>query len=302
MAATPVGQIGFIGLGAMGMGMAQSLLRAGYPVQGYDIAEHAVRAFEEAGGKGAHSVGAAAAGANILILMVVNAEQVESILFGQEGVAASLAAGSVVMICSTVAPAFARHIAGRLYAMGLEMLDAPVSGGTARAAQGALTMMTSGHPIAYERCNPLLDVMAATIYRLGDECGQGSTMKMINQLLAGTHLVVAAEAMAFAAKAGMDLETVYDVICNSAGGSWMFQNRVPHMLADDYTPHSAVDIWVKDLGIVLETGKAERFPLPLAAAAYQLYVAASAQGWGRIDDAGVVKVYELLANMSIHEP
>jgi 3-hydroxyisobutyrate dehydrogenase len=185
--------------------------------------------------------------------------------------------------------------------MGLEMLDAPVSGGTVRAAEGSLSIMTSGHPAAYERCNPLLDAMAANVYRLGDECGQGSTMKMINQLLAGTHLVVAAEAMAFAAKAGMDLETVYKVICNSAGGSWMFQNRVPHILADDYTPHSAIDIWIKDLGIVLETGKAEHFPLPLTAAAYQLYVAASAQGWGRLDDAGVVKVYEMLAHMQIHE-
>jgi 3-hydroxyisobutyrate dehydrogenase len=250
---------------------------------------------------GVSSAAEAAEGADVLILMVLNAEQVESVLFGEEGAAAQLSAGGVVMVCSTVPPAFARLTAERLYALDLEMIDAPVSGGTGRAADGTLSMMTSGHPAAYERAEPVLTALAANVYRLGDECGQGSTMKMINQLLAGVHIVSAVEAMAFAAKSGMDLRTVYDIICTSAGGSWMFQNRMPHVLEDDYTPHSAVDIWIKDLGIVLETGKAERFPLPLTAAAYQIYVAASAQGWGRIDDAGIIKVYEMMGNMKIHE-
>jgi L-threonate 2-dehydrogenase len=293
--------IGFIGLGAMGMGMARSLVRAGFTVRGYDVVPAAVEAFAQAGGVGASSVAEAADGADVVVVMVLNAEQVESVLFGEGNAAAMLPANGVVIVCSTVPPAYARHVAQRLYDMRLEMIDAPVSGGTARAAEGQLTIMASGRPATLTRMESVLEAMAANIYRLGDECGQGSTMKMINQLLAGVHIATAAEAVAFAAKAGMDLETVYDVISNSAGGSWMFQNRVPHILENDYTPHSAVDIWVKDLGIVLETGKAERFPLPLTAAAYQLYVAASAQGWGRIDDAGVVKVYEMMANLRIHE-
>lgn len=292
--------IGFIGLGAMGMGMAQVLLKAGFTVRGYDVMPAAVDRFTGAGGVGVPTAAATAEGTDLLILMVLNAEQVESVLFGGEGAAAKLSAGGVVMVCSTVPPAFARQTADRLYALGLEMLDAPVSGGTGRAADGTLSMMTSGHPAAYERAEPVLAALAANVYRLGDECGQGSTMKMINQLLAGVHIVSAAEAMTLAAKSGMDLQTVYDIICTSAGGSWMFQNRMPHVLEDDYTPHSAVDIWIKDLGIVLETGKAERFPLPLTAAAYQIYVAASALGWGRIDDAGIVKVYEMMGNVKIH--
>jgi L-threonate 2-dehydrogenase len=293
--------IGFIGLGAMGMGMARVLLKEGFAVRGYDVAPAAVDTLTQAGGTGVSSAAEAAEGADVLLVMVLNAEQVESVLFGEDGVAVKLSAGSVVMVCSTVPPAFARQTADRLYAQGLEMIDAPVSGGTGRAADGTLSMMTSGHAAAYKRAEPVLTALAANVYRLGDECGQGSTMKMINQLLAGVHIVSAVEAMAFAAKSGMDLQTVYDIICTSAGGSWMFQNRVPHILEDDYTPHSAVDIWIKDLGIVLETGKAERFPLPLTAAAYQVYVAASAQGWGRIDDAGIVKVYEMMGNVKIHE-
>ncbi|MEZ4637759.1 MAG: NAD(P)-binding domain-containing protein [Caldilineaceae bacterium] len=291
--------IGFIGLGAMGMGMARSLLRAGFTVKGYDVVPAAVTAFVEAGGVGAASVADAAKDADLLVVMVLNAAQVESVLFGEDGAAAQLASGAVVMVCSTTPPAFARQTAQRLADLGLDMLDAPVSGGTVRAADGELSVMASGSPAAFAKAEDVLEAVAANVYRLGDECGQGSSMKMINQLLAGVHIASAAEAIAFAAKAGMDLQTVYDVICNSAGGSWMFQNRVPHILADDYTPHSAIDIWLKDLGIVLDTARDEKFPLPLTAAAYQLYLAASAQGWGRIDDAGVVKVYEMMGKIGI---
>ena len=141
--------------------------------------------------------------------------------------------------------------------------------------------------------------MAAQVYRLGDECGHGSTVKMVNQLLAGVHIAAAAEAMAFGVKAGIDPQILYEVISNSAGSSWIFQNRVPHMLAGDYTPLSAVEIFVKDLGIVLETGKEIRFPLPLSAIAHQLFLMAAAAGLGKEDDAAVVKVFEQLANITV---
>jgi L-threonate 2-dehydrogenase len=202
-------------------------------------------------------------------------------------------------LCSTVAPAYARQTAARLSAMGLEMLDAPVSGGVARAAEGKLSIMASGSPAAFARSEPVLDALAERVYRLGDECGQGSTVKMVNQLLAGVHIAAAAEAMALGVKAGVDPQQLYEVISNSAGSSWMFQNRVPHMLAGDYTPLSAVEIFVKDLGIVLETGKAQRFPLPLAATAHQLFLMAAAAGYGRLDDSAVVKVFEQLAGISV---
>lgn len=291
--------VGFVGLGAMGMGMARALLQAGIAVKGYDIKETALDAFAGAGGERTASAAEVAYGADVLIVMVVDSEQAEEVLFGAGQTAASLSRGSVVMLCSTVPPAFARATAGRLRQMGLEMLDAPVSGGVVRAAEGSLSVMASGRPAAFARCEPVLKAVAENVYRLGDECGQGSTVKMVNQLLAGVHIAAAAEAMALGAKAGVDPQTLYEVICNSAGSSWMFQNRVPHMLAGDFTPLSAVEIFVKDLGIVLQTGKEQRFPLPLSAAAHQMFLMAAAAGFGRQDDAAVVRVFEQLANVEV---
>jgi L-threonate 2-dehydrogenase len=290
--------IGFIGLGAMGLGMATTLVQAGFAVRGYDVNPATQERFAAAGGQAVTTAAAAATGVDVLLLMVVSAEQAEAVLF-EGGAAAALLAGSVVMLCSTVAPAFARQLGKRLGSLGREMLDAPVSGGVARAAAGQLSIMASGSAAAFARCEPLLAVLAERVYRLGDQCGQGSTVKMVNQLLAGVHIAAAAEAMALGVKAGVDPQVLYEVISNSAGSSWMFQNRVPHMLAGDYTPLSAVEIFVKDLGIVLATGQAERFPLPLAAAAHQLFLMAAAAGYGRLDDSAVVKVFEQLAGISV---
>ncbi len=291
--------IGFVGLGAMGMGMAHSLLRAGFTVRGFDINPTAVQTFSEAGGIGVSSVREAAEGADVFIIVVVNAEQTESVLFGSGEAAQTLAPGSVVIACSTVKPDFAREVDQRLQALGLEMLDAPISGGPARAAQGELSIMASGAPATFEKVDAVLNAMAANLFRLGDEVGYGSTTKMVNQLLAGVHIAVAAEAMALGVKAGMDPQKLYEVISNSAGSSWMFQNRVPHMLAGDFTPLSAVEIFVKDLGIVLEAGKELRFPLPLSAAAHQMYLMAASAGWGREDDSAVVKIFEQMAGIKV---
>lgn len=291
--------VGFIGLGAMGLGMATTLVQRGFSVKGYDLNPQAGERLVAAGGMSVGSAAEAARGADVLIVMVATAEQAEEALFGAGDAAAALPAGALVMLCSTVAPADARQTAAQLRKLGLEMLDAPVSGGVARAAAGKLSMMASGSLAAFARAEPVLDALAERVYRLGDECGQGSTVKMVNQLLAGVHIAAAAEAMALGVKAGVDPQQLYEVISNSAGSSWMFQNRVPHMLAGDYTPLSAVEIFVKDLGIVLETGKAQRFPLPLAAVAHQMFLMAAAAGYGRLDDAAVVKVFEQLAGISV---
>ena len=291
--------VGFIGLGAMGLGMARRLVGQGFPVHGFDLNPAAGQALVEAGGQSAVSAAAAAQVANILLLMVVSSEQVEAVLFGAGAVAAALPTGSLVIMCSTVKPEFARQTATRLAARGLDVLDAPVSGGVIKAAAGELSIMASGSPGAFAKAEAVLAALATRVYRLGDECGQGSTVKMVNQLLAGVHIAAAAEAMALGVRAGVDPQELYEVISNSAGSSWMFQNRVPHMLAGDYTPLSAVDIFVKDLGIVLETGKELRFPLPLSATAHQLFLMAAAAGFGRQDDAAVVKVFEQLAGIQV---
>lgn len=290
-------QIGFVGLGAMGMGMARSLVQAGFPVRGYDIAPAATQELVQAGGSAADSVAAAAQGAEIFVVMVVSAEQAEDVLFGAGNAASTLPPGAAVMLCCTVPPAYARHTAARLQEMGLEMLDAPVSGGPLRAADGTLSVMASGSPAVFEKCGPALEAVAANVYRMGDEPGLGSVMKSINQLLAGVHIASMAEALVYGAKQGVDPQQIYEVICASAGNSWMFENRAPHILENDYSPKSAIDIWNKDLGIVLEAGKENRLALPLAAVAHQMFLAASAQGMGRLDDAAVVKIYAQLAGV-----
>ncbi|MDP4002776.1 L-threonate dehydrogenase [Methylobacterium sp. NEAU K] len=280
-----------IGLGSMGSGMAGSLLRAGFAVAACDVNPDAVARFAAAGGCGAETPAEAAAGADVVVSVVVNAAQTEAVLFGPDGAAGAMPEGAVFVSSATMDPAVARALASRLEATGRHYLDAPMSGGAARAAEGGLTFLASGSPAAFAKARPALDAMAGTLYELGDEAGQGAAFKMINQLLAGVHIAAACEAMSFAAKQGLDLRRVYEVITKSAGNSWMFENRVPHILDADYAPKSAVDIFVKDLGIVQDMARAEKYPVPVAAAALQMFLMASGAGMGRDDDASVARLY-----------
>ena len=292
-------RVAVIGLGAMGMGTARALLDAGFSVTGCDVSPTALAQFADAGGKTASTPAEAAHGASVVLLIVVNADQVEQVIFGDHGlVHAALEDEAVVLQNATVPPAFARALPERLPA-GIEILDAPISGGAVKAREGALSVMASGTPAAFERADTVLDAMAAAVHRLGDQCGPGSSVKLINQLLAGVHISAAAEAMALGIRMGLNAETIYNVITSSAGNSWMFENRMAHVLAGDYSPRSAVEIFVKDMGIVTETGHDLRFPLPLSAAAQQQFNAASAAGFGREDDCAVIKVYERLAGITL---
>lgn len=284
-------RVGVIGLGAMGMGVAQSLLRKGFEVHACDVRADAVQKIVDAGGHRSDSPAALGKLVDALIVLVVNADQTEAVLFGENGAAASLAPGSVIIASATVSPEYARGLGKRLADMGLLMIDGPVSGGAAKAATGEMTLMAAGSPEAFAKCAGVLDAIAGKVYRLGDEPGPGSVTKMVNQLLAGVHIAAAGEAMALAIRAGANPDQVYEVICNSAGGSWMFQNRVPHILAGDYTPLSAVNIFVKDLGIVLDYAKKSIFPLPLSATAHQMFMQASAAGHGAEDDSAVIKTF-----------
>ncbi len=284
-------RIGLIGLGAMGTGMAKSLRRAGYGVQVFDVRREVAEAFAAEGGVACNSAAELAAACEVVISVVVNAAQTEAVLFGQGGAAAAMKAGSVFVMCSTVDPGWSIALEKRLAEKGLLYLDAPISGGAAKAAKGEITMMTSGHPDAYARVGTALDAMAAKVYRLGDSAGNGSKVKIINQLLAGVHIAVAAEAMALGLRQGVDPAALYEVITHSAGNSWMFENRMAHVLAADYTPLSAVDIFVKDLGLVLDAARANKFPLPLASTAHQMFLQAASAGYGREDDSAVIKIF-----------
>lgn len=288
-----------VGLGAMGMGIAQSSLRAGIDTTGCDVSEAQRDCFAAAGGQVAASPAEAAVGKDCLAVVVVNQDQTEAVLFGDNGAVGALPPGGVVLGCATVPPAYARDIAARLSQAGLLYVDAPISGGAAKAATGDLSVMGSGTPEAFDKAQPFLDAVAERVFRLGDEAGPGSTMKMVNQLLAGVHIATAMEAVALGIKSGLDADKIFEVITASAGNSWMFENRVPHVLDNDYAPKSAVDIFVKDLGIVLETGKRDGFPLPVSAAAHQQFLAAKAMGLGREDDAAVIKVFAALAGIEL---
>ncbi|WP_255081075.1 L-threonate dehydrogenase [Klebsiella pneumoniae] len=259
-----------IGLGSMGMGAARACLQAGLNTWGVDINPDNCRALLAAGAKGAGpSAVPFAAELDAVVLLVVNAAQVRGILFGESGLAAHLKPGTVVMVSSTIASADAQAIAEALAEYQLLMLDAPVSGGAVKAAAGDMTVMASGSDAAFARLAPVLDAVAGKAYRIGSDIGLGSTVKIIHQLLAGVHIAVAAEAMALAARAGIPLETMYDVVTHAAGNSWMFENRMQHVLDGDYSPKSAVDIFVKDLGLVNDTARALTFPLPLAMPAFE---------------------------------
>src|SRR3954451_841782 len=292
-------RIAVIGLGSMGFGMATSLRRAGFDVTGCDVSADSVARFVADGGSGARTPGKAAKAADIVVSVVVNAAQTETILFGAGGVAETLAKGAGFISSATMDPDVARRLAKHLEASGRLYLDAPISGGAQRAAQGELTILASGCAAAFAKARPALDAMAAKLYELGDAPGQGAAFKMINQLLAGVHIAAASEAIAFAAKQGLDIRKVYEVITASAGNSWMFENRIPHVLEGDYTPRSAVEIFVKDLGIIQDMARNARFPVPVSAAALQMFLMTSAAGMGRDDDASVARMYAQVTGVKL---
>jgi len=290
--------ISIVGLGSMGYGMAASLVGADHNVYGFDINPDAVERFVAEGGQKA-SVAEAAAASDILVVVVLNAAQTESVLFGPDVWAANLRKGAAIIACATVAPEFARTCAARCAELGLHYLDAPISGGAAKAALGKLSIMASGSEATFNAAAPALDAMAETVFRLGDDVGAGSAMKAVNQLLAGVHIAAMAEALTFGMTQGVAPDKFVEVISKCAGTSWMLENRAPHIVAGDYTPHSSVNIWPKDLGIVLDIAKSAQFSAPITAAALQQFVAAAGMGHGLEDDAAVAKVYARNASLTL---
>ena len=294
--------LGFVGLGSMGFGAAVSALRKGVATVGFDTRAEARDRFVAEGGSATESLADLGARCDAVVVLVVNAVQTEDVLFGADGLAGTMKRGSVVIASATVDPTLPPAWQARLAERGLWLIDAPVSGGAVKAAAGQMTVMASGAPEAFDAAGALLDAIAGKVYRLGDRPGIGSTVKMVNQHLAGVHIAAACEGMALGMRAGADPRALYEVICNSAGMSWMFQNRVPHILDGDYTPLSAVNIFIKDLGIVLDAARKLSFPLPLAAAAQQLYIATAAAGHGGEDDSAVIKFYAELAGIELPKP
>ncbi|MDU8913217.1 L-threonate dehydrogenase [Aestuariicoccus sp. MJ-SS9] len=276
-----------IGLGSMGYGMALSCLKVGHRTWGLDINPDAVQRFQDAGGEG----GGLPGDLDALVVVVLNAAQTEAVLFGEGGAVANLPKGAVVISCATVPPAFARDMEARCAEAGVHYLDAPISGGAAKAAEGALSVMASGTAAAFAAARPVLDACAQTVFELGDAAGPGSAMKSVNQLLAGVHIAAMGEALTFGMTQGIAPAQFVEVISQCAGTSWMLENRAPHVVEGDYTPRSQINIWPKDLGIVLDVAKSAGFSAPITAAALQQYMVAVGMGLGGEDDAAIAKVY-----------
>ncbi len=295
-------KVAIIGLGSMGLGMAQSMSRSGMNISGFDVNPQALSALAKTGGRMATSAADAASDSDVLLMVVVNAAQTRKILFGENGAAKQMRRGGVIISCATMSPEHARELAKKAEDMGLLYLDAPMSGGAAKTALGQLTFMASGSEAAFARAKPVLDLLAGKVYNLGDATGVGASFKMVNQLLAGVHIAAACEAMTFAAKLGLDLGKVYEVITASAGNSWMFENRVPHILEGDYSPRSAISIFTKDLGIVSDMGRQEKFPLHIASTALQMFLMTAADGMDGDDDASVARMIAQITGLDLPQP
>ena len=297
-----VQSVGVIGLGSMGMGAAKSCVRAGLDVYGFDLN---AQALEELGSFGAKAVSTNAVEfadqLDSVLVLVVNAQQVNTVLF-KTGLAAALKPNTPVMVSATISAEDAKQIEGQLAEHKLVMLDAPVSGGAVKAEAGEMTIMASGAQGTFDTLAPVLNATAAKVYNIGEAIGLGATVKIIHQLLAGVHIAAGAEAMALAARANIPLDLMYDVVTNAAGNSWMFENRMKHVVDGDYSPKSMVDIFVKDLNLVADTAQDLKFPLPLSSAALKMFVSARNAGFGQEDDSAVIKVFQGIDLPGVNTP
>lgn len=292
-------QAGVIGIGAMGMGVAKRLLARGYGVHVRDIRREAEDEARAAGATVCASPAAVARACPVVVTLVVDAGQTEEVVFGPQGVVEGMQPGGVLIMCSTVSPEFSGPLAERLAPRGILALDAPVSGGPARAHDGSMSMMIAGEPAAYETARAVLETISGKRFRVSACTGDGSKMKLVNNLMAGINLAAACEGMVFGLKLGLDPQTIFDVVCASSGGSWAFADRMPRVLAGDYSTKAAVDILAKDLGLALEAGAAASAALPIGATARQSFIATSALGHGQEDDAAVAKYYARVAGVAL---
>src|SRR5215207_178699 len=276
---------GFIGLGAMGAPMAKRTVSAGFDLSVFDVRPENADPLVDLGATRAGSPREAAEGAEALVLMVVNAEQAENALFGEDGASETLSPKSAVVLMSTIGPEAVRGIEGRLAGRGAKLLDAPVSGGVARAERGHLLIMAGGPPDLFEEVRPLLAAMGSTVAHCGGSVGDGQSVKLVNQLLCGVHIAAAGEALAYAEALGLDPRFVFETVRHGAANSFMLEDRGERMLKEKFVPpRSALDIFVKDMGLVCKAAEQRVFETPLASSAFGVYLAGRDAGFGAEDD------------------
>jgi 3-hydroxyisobutyrate dehydrogenase len=284
-------RVGWIGLGAIGAPMAACVARAGHETTAFDIDPRRAEQLAGAGVSPAATITQVATGVDVLVLTVATRDQVEDVLFGEDPASAALQPGAIVVVMATVGPEPVERWAGRLASRNVELVDAPVSGGVARASAGDLLIMVGGHDDAVKRIQPLLRAMARAAPVVGSHPGDGQRVKLVNQMLCGVHIAAAAEALAFAEAMGLEARSTWEVIRHGAAASFMLDDRGARMVeGTDYEVKSALDIFVKDMGLVADAARVNGYAAPLASAAEQLYLAGRRAGLGRLDDSSLIEV------------
>lgn len=291
-------KIGFIGLGIMGKPMSKNLIKAGYEVVCYNRSPKAVDEVAAAGGIKAGSIAELAAQCDIIITMLPNSPQVAEVALGEGGIADNAKPGTLVVDMSSIAPLAARDIHARLAQKKIKMLDAPVSGGEPKAIDGTLSVMVGGAQADFDLALPILKKMAASVVRVG-EIGAGNVAKLANQVVVAVNIAAVAEAVTLAAKAGADPDLVYQAIRGGLAGSTVMDAKVPMMLDRNIKPGFKVDLHIKDMGNVIDTGHGVGAPLPLAAMVMEMMQALKVDGLGDADHSALIRYYEKLANLEV---
>ena len=295
---TTAAAVAVLGLGAMGLPMAMNLAER-FPVRGFDVVAERRALAERAGVVPTGTAAEAVAGADVVLIAVRDRAQLEELLFGEAGIAPHMARGAVVLLTSTVGDAGVRAVAPRLAEAGLRFVDAPVSGGPARAGDGDLLVVVGADDDAWAAAEDILEAMASTLVRVGDAPGDGQAMKTVNQLLCGVHIAAAGEALALARALGLDAEVALKALMSGAASSFMLGDRGPRMLQaydegaggpHDVEVRATLNTFVKDMGIVSSAAKGAGLSTPVAAAAEQLYLQGAARGLGDRDDSSVITV------------
>ncbi|KIY01114.1 uncharacterized protein Z520_02666 [Fonsecaea multimorphosa CBS 102226] len=290
-------RVGVIGLGAMGMGMASTLLREGFDTTGFDVSSSAMEKFKQNGGKGASSPRGVAMTVDILVVVVANSDQTSSVLFDpQTGAVPALPRNAVILLCITASPDYVMGLGGRLREAGrsdIRVIDCPISGGELRAWQGSLSLLCAGEDADIDTCRPVLDALSSRLHVITGGVGAGSRLKLVHQILVGVHIIAANEVMGLCHLACMNLQSVHDQVMGSDSASWLFGQRTSHVIDGEKVPASSLRIIAKDLAMVMNYGDRYKATLPLASIAHQLFLQVQSAGWGVEDDCLVLNAYLL---------
>jgi 2-hydroxy-3-oxopropionate reductase len=291
-------KIGFIGLGIMGKPMSKNLLKAGYELVVCDVVQAAVDEVVAAGAKAAATPKEVAAQTDVIITMLPNSPHVKTVVLGENGVIEGAKKGAILADMSSIAPLVSREVAARLAEKGIEMLDAPVSGGEPKAIDGTISVMVGGKQEIFDKCYPILKAMAGSVVRTGD-IGAGNITKLANQIIVAINIAAVSEALVLASKAGVEPELVYQAIRGGLAGSTVLDAKAPMMMDRNFKPGFRINLHIKDLNNVMETSHGVGVPLPLTAAVMEMMQSLKVDGFEKEDHSSLVKYYEKLANAEV---